>query len=71
MDELSWLTQIPFYLFFYYFFKINLFILFIFGCVGSSLLCVAFSSCGKQGLFFGVVRGLLVAVASIVGEHRL
>ena len=34
--------------------------------------CVwAFSSCGKQGLLFVAVRGLLTAVASLVAEHRL
>ena len=30
----------------------------------------AFSSCSKQGLFFAVVRGLLIAVASLVVEHN-
>ena len=54
------------------FFKyINLFIyLFIFVCVGSPLLR-AFSSCGEQGLLFIAVRGLLIAVASLVAEHGL
>ena len=46
--------------------------LFIFGCVGSSLLHVqAFSSCGERGLLFVVVRGLLIVVASLVVEHGL
>ena len=31
----------------------------------------AFSSCGKQGLLFVVVHGLLNAVASLVTEHGL
>ena len=31
----------------------------------------AFSSCGEQGLLFVVVRGLLIAVASLVVEHGL
>ena len=31
----------------------------------------AFSSCGKQGLLFVAVHGLLIAVASLVAEHRL
>ena len=31
----------------------------------------AFSSCGERGLLFVVVRGLLVAVASLVGDHGL
>ena len=30
-----------------------------------------FSGCGEQGLLFVAVRGLLVAVASLVAEHRL
>ena len=29
----------------------------------------AFSSCGEQGLLFIAVRGLLIAVASLVAEH--
>ena len=34
--------------------------------------CVwAFSSCGKRVLLFVVVRGLLIAVASLVVEHGL
>ena len=31
----------------------------------------AFSSCGKTGLLFVVVRGLLIAVASLVAEQGL
>ena len=31
----------------------------------------AFSSCGERGLLFVVVHGLLIAVASLVAEHRL
>ena len=50
-----------------FFFFLN----FIFGCVGSSLLTRAFSSCGEQGLLFVAVRGLLTAVASLVVEHGL
>ena len=30
-----------------------------------------FSSCGEQGLLFLVVHGLLIAVTSLVAEHRL
>ena len=30
-----------------------------------------FSSCGGQGLLFVAVRGLLIAVASLVAEHGL
>ena len=53
----------------YFSFFINLFI--YFGCVGSSLLLTAFSSCGEQGLLFAVVHGLLIAVASLVAGHGL
>ena len=31
----------------------------------------AFSSCGERGLLFVAVHGLLIAVASLVEEHRL
>ena len=30
-----------------------------------------FSSCGKQGLLFVKVHGLLIVIASLVAEHRL
>ena len=33
--------------------------------------CGLFSSCGKQGLLFVAVCRLLIAVASLVAEHRL
>ena len=34
--------------------------------------CVqAFSSCGEQGLLFIAVRGLLIAVASLIAERGL
>ena len=34
--------------------------------------CVwAFSSCGERGLLFVAVRGLLIALASLVAEHGL
>ena len=51
-------------------FKIYLFYLFTFGCFGSLLLCVAFSSCGERGLLFVAVRGLLIVVASLVNGAR-
>ena len=44
--------------------------LFISGCAGSSLLCIGFL-CGEWGLLFLAVRGLLIAVASLLGEHGL
>ena len=33
--------------------------------------CGLFSSCGEWGLLFVAVRGLLMAVASLVAEHGL
>ena len=49
------------------FFKINLFIyLFIFGCIGSSLLRVVVASRDYSLL---QVRGLLIVVASLVAEY--
>ena len=53
-------------------FKINLFNLFDFWLhwvfvAGREL----FSGCGERGLLFVVVRRLLIAVASLVAEHRL
>ena len=39
--------------------------------VGLCCCAQAFSSCGEQGLLFVVVRGLLIAVASLVAEHGL
>ena len=57
------------YLFIYSF---CLFILFYFGCVGSSLLHAGFLfSCREWGLLFVVVHGLLIAAASLVAEHEL
>ena len=52
---------------YFVFFLINLFL---------AALCLrccawAFSSCGEWGLLFGVVHGLLIAVASLVVEHGL
>ena len=43
--------------------------IFIFGCTGSLLLLQLFCSCGKQGLLFFVVHGLLIAVASLVMQR--
>ena len=45
----------------------------LWGAVALVLLCCeqAFSSCCEQGLLFIAVLGLLIAVASLVAEHRL
>ena len=47
------------------------FFFFFWLCWGLHCCAWAFSSCGKQGLLFIVVRGLLIAVASLVVEHGL
>ena len=47
------------------------FFLVIFGSAGSSLLCGLFSLAVGSGVYSLVVaRGFLVAVASLVAEHR-
>ena len=55
----------------FFFFKfIYLFILFL-AALGVCCCVRAFSSCGERGLLFVTVRGLLIAVASLVAEHGL
>lgn len=45
--------------------------LFILGCPGSLLLPGLFSRCGKVGLPFVAVHGLLTVVASLAVKHSL
>ena len=55
-----------------FFFLINLFILFIYFWLHWVFVAAqVFSIRSKQGLLFIAVRGLLIAVASLVVEHRL
>ena len=62
-----------------FFFLINLFIylfiylfMYLFWAELTLHCCTwAFSSCGKQGLLFVAVHGLLIAVTSLVAEHGL
>ena len=57
-------------LFFYKF--IYLFIIYLFLAVLGLCCCAwAFSSCSEWGRLFVAVRGLLIAVASLVAEHGL
>ena len=49
------------------FLKINLFL----AALGLRCCTRAFSSCGERGLLSAAVRGLLIAVASLVAEHGL
>ena len=58
------------YYFFFNFLKIYLFNLFL-SVLGLRCCVRAFSSCGERGLLFVAVRGLLIAVASLVAEHGL
>ena len=48
-----------------------LFIYLFLAVLGLRCCAWAFSSCGERGLLFVAVRGLLIAVASLVVEHRL
>ena len=50
-----------------FFFLIYLFL----AALGLRCCTRAFSSCGERGLLFVAVRGLLIAVASLVAEHGL
>ena len=56
---------------FFYLYFINLFIYLFLAALGLHCCARAFSSCGEQGLLFIVVSGLLIAVASLVVDHRL
>ena len=51
-------------------FKIIIYLLFL-AALGLRCCVRAFSSCGEWGLLFIAVRGLLIAVASLVAEHGL
>ena len=55
------------YIYKYTFLKIYLFL----AALGLRCSARAFSSCGERGLLFVAVRGLLIAVASLVAEHGL
>ena len=50
---------------------IYLFIYLFLAVLGLRCCTRAFSSCSEQGLLFVVVRGLFIAVASLVVEHGL
>ena len=53
------------------FFLIKLFIYLFLSALGLRCCVQSFSSCGERGLLSVVVRGLLIAVASLVAEHGL
>ena len=62
-------------LFLFYFLFLFLFIYLLFIYLWLCWVFVAahrfLSSCGEQGLIFVAVRGLLIAVASLVAEHGI
>ena len=64
MAVADWLS-LPFFFF-------NLFILIYLFLAVLGLCCCAraFSSCGERGLLFVAVCWLLIAVASLIAEHR-
>ena len=53
------------------FFKFTFIIYLFLAALGLHCCVRAFSSCSERGLLFAVVRRLLIAVASLVAEHRL
>ena len=57
--------------FFIYVFIFSKFIYLFLAALGLRCCVWAFSSCGERGLLFVVVRGFLIAVASLVVEHGL
>ena len=52
-------------------FIVGSFFFFFLAAFGLRCCTRAFSSCGRRGLLFIAVHGLLIAVASLVAEHRL
>ena len=61
----------PFFIYINFYLFIYLFIYLFMAVLGLRCYAQAFSSCGERGLLFVAVRGLLIAVASLVAEHRL
>ena len=52
-------------------FFLNFYLLYFWLCWVFIAVCGLFSDCGERGLLFVAVRGLLIAVASLVVEHGL
>ena len=70
MERCPFFIYIYIYIYIYILKLINFIYLFL-ATLGLCCCARASSSCGEQGLLFVVVRGLLVAVASLVVEHGL
>ena len=58
-------------IFIFFFSSFFFFFSLVLAALGVRCCMQAFSSCGQQGLLLVVVHGLLIAVASLVAEHRL
>ena len=54
-----------------FFKKIYLFIYLFLAALGLCYCVQVFSSCGKRGLLFVALHGLLIAVVPLVAEHGL
>ena len=54
-----------------YIYIFSKFIYLFLAALGLRCCAQAFSGCGERGLLFVAVRGLLIAVASLVAEHGL
>ena len=67
MLHCAWKPKLMFWFFLFWYKFIYLFL----AALGLRCCMRASSSCGERGLFFVVVRGLLIAVASLVAEHGL
>ena len=59
------------FLFFNILFKIFIYFFLVLAVLGLWCFTQAFCSCSEQGLLFIAMCGLLIAVASLVVEHRL
>ena len=71
LKELQWVLISSHAVIFLFFFLIYLLMYLFLAALGLHCCARAFSSCGEQGLLFVAMRGLLIAVASLVAEHRL
>ena len=56
---------------FFFFFNLFIYLSLFLAVLGRCCSARALSSCGERGLLFVVVRGLLIAVASLVAERGL
>ena len=61
----------PTFIFYFIFFNFYVFIYLFLVALGLRCCVRAFSSCIERALLFVVVRGLFIAAASLVAEHRL